>query len=72
MKITKYNPIYGNDITRDIPVNPEDYMAWKNDYGSIEDLMPYLNQADKDFILSGLLPGQWNKIASFEDFLERV
>jgi hypothetical protein len=65
MKITKISPITGIEHSKDIPVNPEDYFAWKQDYGSIDDCMPYLTTNDREFILSGIVEGEWENSAKF-------
>lgn len=61
MKITRKSALTGIERIRDIPVNPEDYLVWLNDQGSIEEMMPYLNDADKQFILSGLIESEWKQ-----------
>lgn len=66
MIIRKISPVTGNEVARDIPLNSEDYFAWKEGLGSIEDLMPYLTTDDKDFILAGIMPGEWKKLLELE------
>lgn len=61
MKITRKSIISGVERTRDIPVNPEDYISWQKGHGSIDDLMPYLNDTDKQFIMSGIIHAEWKK-----------
>lgn len=62
MYIKRKSVISGIERTRSIPVNPEDYFAWLAGVGSIQDLMPYLNDADCEFILSGITPEEWNEV----------
>lgn len=61
MRITRKSAITGIERSLYVPVNPEDYVMWQNGLGSIEDLMPYLNVADKDYILSGIIPAEWKE-----------
>lgn len=61
MLIKKLSAVSGKERTRDIPVNPEDMLSWSLGLGSIDDLMPYLNQADRDFILSGITDDEWRR-----------
>jgi hypothetical protein len=65
MYIKRKSVISGLEHTRNIPVNPDDYFAWNAGLGSIQDLMPYLNDEDREFILSGIIPEEW--YALFED-----
>lgn len=61
MRITRKSAITGIERTRDIPVNPEHYLSWVNGQGNLDDLMPYLNYNDKEFILSGITPDEWKE-----------
>jgi hypothetical protein len=60
MYIKRKSVITGIEHTRNIPVNPDDYFAWNAGLGSIEEIMPYLNDNDREFILSGITPEEWN------------
>lgn len=61
MHITRESAITGIKHTRSIPANPDDMLAWKAGLGSIEDLMPYLNDVDREFLLSGITPEEWDE-----------
>jgi hypothetical protein len=67
MKITRKSAITGIQRVIDIPVNPEDFMSWQAGHGNIEDLMPYLSDDHREFILSGITSEEWD-----EAFLEDV
>ena len=60
MEIARKSVISGIQRTKEIPVNPEDFMAWQAGYGNIQDLMPYLSLDDREFILSGITAEEWN------------
>jgi len=60
MYIKRKSVITGIERTRSIPVNPDDYIAWQSGLGSIQDLMPYLIDNDREFILSGITPEEWD------------
>lgn len=62
MKITRVSAISGIERTREIPVNPEDFIAWQQNLAPIDELMPYLNAEDKEFILSGIVAHEWEKL----------
>lgn len=70
MKITRKSIITGIERTRDIPVNPQHYIMWEKGYGNIHDMMPYLNDSDKEFILSGITEAEWKK--AFAEVNEEV
>jgi hypothetical protein len=61
MIIKRKSIISGKVRMRDIPVNPDDMAAWEAGLGSIQDLMPYLNDSDREFILSGITDKEWDE-----------
>lgn len=67
MYIKRKSVISGIERTRNIPVNPDDYMAWQAGLGSIQDLMPYLADNDREFILSGITPEEWDEMFAEAD-----
>ncbi len=69
MQITRKSAISGIQRTKNIPVNPEDFVAWQAGYGNIQDLMPYLTDDHHAFILSGITAEEWDE-AFFEDTSE--
>jgi hypothetical protein len=69
MQITRKSAITGTQRTFDIPVNPEDFMAWQAGYGNIQDLMPYLTDDHREFILAGITAEEWG-VAFLEEFVE--
>lgn len=68
MRITRKSVISGIERTRDIPVNPEDMIRWQQGHGCIQDVMPYLNDDDREFILSGITSEEWD--AAFKEETE--
>lgn len=70
MYIKRKSVISGIERTRSIPVNPDEYIAWQAGLGSIQDLMPYLSDNDREFILSGITPDEWDEM--FADTDEEV
>jgi hypothetical protein len=62
MIIKRKSIISGKLRMRDIPVNPDDMIAWEAGLGNIQDLMPYLNDNDREFILSGITQGEWDTL----------
>jgi hypothetical protein len=60
MQIKRKSVISGIVRELNIPVNPDDYAAWQAGHGNIQDMMPYLNERDREFILSGITKDEWN------------
>jgi len=70
MYIKRKSVISGIERTRSIPVNLDDYMAWQAGHGNIHDIMPYLTDSDREFILSGITAEEWDD--AFSDLGEEV
>lgn len=64
MQIKRKSAITGVERIRDIPVNPDDLLSWEQGHGNIQDIMPYLNDNDREFILSGITPEEWDSMFS--------
>lgn len=61
MNITRKNILTGKNTTRNIPVDPNDYMLYQLDMGSIDTLMPYLSEDDRQFIMFGITEKEWKE-----------
>lgn len=70
MIIQRKSILTGKIRSRDIPVNPEDLALWESGAVSIQEAMPYLNDNDREFILTGITAGEW-KVA-FSDELKQI
>ena len=70
MNIQRKSVLTGVVRTRNIPVNPEDLALWEAGFTSIHEAMPYLNDNDREFILTGMTSEEWN--AAFAEQLEEI
>lgn len=70
MKITRTKPFTNESITLDLPVTEEQYSRWMN--GELaQNAFPHLNADDREFIISGIPPGEWDSFLgnlSVDDF----
>jgi len=66
MLIRRKSVFSGVERTKDIPVDPKDFAEYEAGYGSIHDLMPYLTDEDREFILSGMTSQEWKNAFSKE------
>ncbi len=71
MQITRQSPFSGKLNTREIPVTNEQLIAWKS--GTlIQDAMPNLSADDREFILSGITPEEWEETFGKDDTEDKV
>ena len=59
MQITKTSPVTGKINTREIDVTSEQLMRWRSG-ALIQNVMPYISKEDREFIMTGATPEDWN------------
>ena len=67
MDITRRSPWSKRTVTMRLDVSDEEFVAWRNGI-LIQEAMPRLNSAEREFIKTGLTPGDW--LDMFKDDLE--
>jgi len=67
MDITRRSPWSKQTNTMRLDVSDEEYSAWRGGK-LIQDAMPRLNSAEREFLKTGLTPGDW--LDMFKDDLE--
>jgi len=61
MKITKKSIISGKEVTMDLPITEEQIRRWEQ--GELaQRVFPNLTPDQREFLISGITPGEWNKI----------
>ena len=66
MLITMTSILSGKTTTKDIDVEPEQITAWQNGV-LIQDAMPKLSPSDREFIMTGTTPEDWNQMFPEEE-----
>ncbi len=61
MKITRTSQATGIERTMEIKVTQEQLNAWE-DGTLIQDAMPELNEDEREFLISGMTPQEWEHI----------
>ena len=59
MEITRVSKLSGIERTIDLNVTENQYNAWRSGV-KIQDAMPNLNAAEREFIISGVTNEEWN------------
>jgi len=59
MLIKRKSILTGNENEMDIPVDPNDMMLYQLEMGTIYDLMPYLTDEHREFIMTGITDEEW-------------
>jgi len=67
MDITRRSPWSKQTNTMRLDVSDEEFVAWRNGK-LIQEAMPRLNSAEREFLKTGLTPGDW--LDMFKDDLE--
>lgn len=45
----------------DLPVTPEEIAAWENGGGLIQDVFPQLTADEREFLMTGATPEEWDE-----------
>lgn len=71
MQITMRSPLSGKHSTRDIAITQEQLDAWNAKCASlpslIQDAFPHLSDDDREFMLTGITPEEWDEHFSEEN-----
>ena len=59
MQVTKFSPISMKDHSREIPVTQEHLDAWKSGE-LIQNAMPNISADDREFLMTGITPEEWD------------
>jgi len=65
MRITRKSAVSRQINTMDLPVTQEQYDKWDKGGELIQNAMPNLTNAQREFLLSGITPEEWD--TSFKD-----
>lgn len=71
MKITRISPISGNTNEREIDVTLEQLDHWRSGE-LIQNAMPHLSPDDREFIMTGITPEEWDAMFNREEGLEKA
>mgnify|MGYP001451363587 CR=1 FL=1 len=66
MLITRVSRWSGIERTMDLPVTPVQMFQWENGV-RIQDAMPHLTPDQREFIMTGVTPEEWNEMCPPED-----
>ena len=67
MLITRTSPLSGNTTSIFIDVTIDQILDWQ--HGSlIQDAMPHLSDDEREFIMSGITPEEWDEVFAEEGF----
>jgi hypothetical protein len=60
ISVTRKHPFTDEEVTIVIRADPNDFWKWK-DGALIQDAFPYLSADEREFIVTGIPPGEWDK-----------
>lgn len=66
MKITRTSPFSGKENTREIEVTEAQLKDWSNG-ALIQRVMPNVSAEDREFIMTGITPDEWDAMFGGED-----
>ena len=67
MLITRTSPLTGKENTREIDITQEQLERFQKHDGFIQDIMSNISSDEREFIMSGLTPEDWESLFGPED-----
>jgi hypothetical protein len=67
MLFEKQSHMTGKFNTMEIPVTKEEVLAWMHSDRHIQDVFPTLSAEQREFLMTGSTPGEWNAIFGPEE-----
>jgi hypothetical protein len=67
MQIMMRSMVSGKHNTRDIPITQAQLDAWQQPGVLIQDALPHLSLDDREFLMTGITPEEWDEHFSEED-----
>ena len=61
MQITRTSPFSGKEHTREIDVTHAQLQRWQCTSALIQDVMPHLSADDREFLMTGITPEEWEE-----------
>lgn len=62
MKVKKISDITGIEHEMEIPVTQEQLNEYYNSNACIQDVFPQLNADQREFLMSGITPEEWDEL----------
>lgn len=66
MIVTKRSPWTGKDNTLDLPITNGQWERWQGGE-LIQNVMPHLSDDEREFLISGSYPGEWEQYMGEEE-----
>jgi hypothetical protein len=70
MLLTRKSSITGKEHTRELDITQEQLNHYQTGYGLIQEVFPNLSADDREFIMSGITPEEWNEHMGSEEDLD--
>lgn len=70
MLLRKRSVFTGREAEMEIPCTPEDVVRWKTSGRPIQEMLPGLTPDQREFLLSGSTPGEWDELFEEKDHWE--
>ncbi len=61
-KVTKQSPLTGKANTMELPITREQFTEWREKRAYIQTAMPHLSKEQREFLISGYTPEDWNML----------
>lgn len=67
MRILRVSPLTGEWNEKELPITAEQLYAWEHLGKHIQDAMPHISPADREFVMTGLTEADWEAMFDGEE-----
>jgi len=67
LTISRFSPVSLKENTMTMMLDPADLAKWERKEALIQNALPYLTPAEREFLISGVLPGEWDALWSDDE-----
>lgn len=71
MLLKKRSVFTGREVEMEIDCTPEDVVRWQRSRRPIQEMIPGLTSNEREFLLSGATPQEWDELFDDRDKQER-
>ena len=61
IRIMRTSKLTGIERVRSLPITVEQLFRWKDCGELVQDVFPHLSADDREFLMTGITPEEWNK-----------
>lgn len=67
LRVVKISPVTGTPNEMLLELTPYELEAYDNGMGHVQDMFPHLDSDEREFLISGMTPADWEAVVGVDD-----